>query len=97
MNMWDQLHNMTEDDDPRQHGFNYGRGWGDDPKPAIYYEAEAVASRLRQAANEASAEAWSLDMVIRNIRLAGTPEEKVKAVFALEQRMRRYRRLIAAE
>lgn len=71
--------------DPRMQGFNYGTGWGSDPKPAIYFEGMKIAQALTAEATQKSTEAWALDMVLRDMRLATTPEEKERAVKALEE------------
>jgi hypothetical protein len=76
--------------DPRARGFNYGPGWGTAPKPAIYHTADAIAFVLRNQAGQISKQAWSLDMALRNVRLASTDQEKVRAVVALELEVAKY-------
>lgn len=71
-------------DDPRKYGFNYGAGWGAAPKPAIYYEADKLAERLRAIASEASSKAWAVDHALWSVRIAETEEEKRIAIVALE-------------
>lgn len=104
MNMWDQLHSMSEEDeedmcraDPRLAGFNYGAGWGSDPKPPIYHQAEAVARALGEEMMRLSREQWGLEMALRRVRLAQWPREKAIAVAALEVSMEKYKPAIAAE
>lgn len=75
---------------PRQRGYNYGEGWGSDPKPPIYLEAAKLARVLNQEANLKSMEAWALEMAIREVRLAETGVEKAAAVNALHQKMASY-------
>lgn len=76
--------------DPRLAGFNYGQGWGSEPKPAIYFEGMKHAQNLGQEATQKQAEVWELEMVLRNVRLATTAEEKGNAVQALTDAMARY-------
>ena len=74
--------------DPRALGFNYGKGWGSDPKPPIFLEATRLARILGQEAVQMSARAWALEMALRNVRIATTGAEKASAVAALEREMR---------
>jgi hypothetical protein len=73
--------------DPRDLGFNYGTGWGSAPKPPIYLLAIKLARRLGQDAVEKSAQAWALEMALRNVRLATTGVEKAVAVVELARQM----------
>jgi len=84
---------------PRSRGFNYGVGWGPSEKPPIYTTAQELAIILDRAANEASRKAWSLQMAIRDVRLAETDTEKKHAVTLLAMEVAKYRRekLQAAE
>ena len=66
--------------DPRKDGFNYGIGWGKEPKPPIYLEAMALCRRLNDQLMQLSREAWQLEMSIRAVRLAETGVEKAAAV-----------------
>jgi hypothetical protein len=76
--------------DPRSLGFNYGSSWGNRPKPAVYHEAMKVAFILQRQAREISDKAWQLEMVIRNVRLAGTATERTQAVARLEKALAEY-------
>jgi len=69
--------------DPRDLGFNYSTGWGSAPKPPVYLHATLIARRLGQEVVERSAQAWALEMALRNVRLASSGVEKAMAVAAL--------------
>ena len=69
--------------DPRDLGFNYGKGWGNQPKPPVYLQAMKLARNLSEEAVEKSAQAWKLEMALRNVRLATTGVEKAVAVAEL--------------
>ena len=82
----------------RANGFNYGVGWGPTAKPPIYEEAQDLALHLNRLANEASRNAWALEMAIRDVRLAETDTEKKRSVTSLAIEMAKHRkRLQAAE
>lgn len=74
---------LSNQPSPREAGFNYGTGWGQEPKPPIYFEAGKLMTVLRAHAHDATALAWSMEMAIRDIRLAETTEEKREAVARL--------------
>ena len=76
---------------PRANGFNYGVGWGPSAKPPIYSEAQELALYLNRLANEATKNAWSLEMAIRNVRLAETDTEKKQSVTALATEIAKHR------
>jgi len=76
--------------DPRSIGFNYGSSWGAQPKPPVYHAAMKVAFVLQRQAREISDKAWRLEMVIRNVRLAGTARERTRAVARLEKALADY-------
>ncbi|MDB5580968.1 MAG: hypothetical protein JWR80_6144 [Bradyrhizobium sp.] len=76
--------------DPRSLGFNYGSSWGTQPKPPVYHAAVKVAFTLQRQAREISDKAWRLEMVIRNVRLAGTAAERTQAVARLEKALADY-------
>jgi hypothetical protein len=69
--------------DPRDLGFNYGIGWGSARKPPSYLYAAKLARKLGQEAMQKSAQAWALEMALRNVRLATTGVEKAVACAAL--------------
>jgi hypothetical protein len=75
---------MNQAIDPRTLGFNYGPGWGSEPKPPIYNTAMKVAFVLGREATKLSAQAWALEMAIRDVRLASRGCEKAQAVAKLE-------------
>lgn len=81
---------MSEYQDPRKAGFNYGIGWGTDPKPLVYYQASDLARRLGKEAQKASEAAWCVEMAVRDLRLAETEEEKLSAISKLENIVMRY-------
>jgi hypothetical protein len=81
---------MSEYQDPRKAGFNYGIGWGSDPKPMVFYQAQDLARRLGKEAQRASEAAWSVEMAVRDLRLAETEEEKLSAISKLENIVSRY-------
>jgi hypothetical protein len=83
--------------DPRTQGFNYGTGWGSAPKPPIYIEGMRRAQALSEEANQKQQEAWALEMVLRDVRLATTDQEKAEAVSALTDAMSKYHNQLAAE
>jgi hypothetical protein len=76
-------------DDPRERGFNYGKGWGRAPKPPIYQTAANLARHLNAEVAHKSAQAWALEMALRNVRLASTGVEKAMAVSELIAAMRK--------
>lgn len=67
----------------RKAGFNYGTGWGPSQKPPIYFEAVQLSNVLREAAHDATAISWAMEMAIRDVRHAETEKEKRAAVKAL--------------
>jgi hypothetical protein len=69
--------------DPREFGFNYGRGWGNAFKPPIYLRAAKLARELGEEAARNSAQAWVIEMALRKVRLASTGAEKAIAVAEL--------------
>lgn len=71
----------------RQHGFNYGAGWGQSPKPKLYDEASVLADRLRKESAQASARSWALDHALWKVRIAETQSEKLLAFASLYQAM----------
>jgi len=77
--------------DPRTRGFNYGIGWGKEPKPDIYETAVRVAQLLRKQAAETSRRSWELDHALWVLRTkAETPCEKEKAVADLQLVLAQY-------
>ena len=78
---------MTDMIDPRTMGFNYGAGWGGDPKPPLYYLATTLCRELRTKAAFMSARAWELEMAIRDVRIASLGSEKALAVKRLEAKL----------
>ncbi len=76
--------------DPRMLGFNYGRGWGDDPKPGIYAQGIELGRRMAKASLEASQAAWEIDMACRGLRLSEGEEEKKRAIKRLEEVVKKY-------
>jgi hypothetical protein len=83
--------------DPRTQGFNYGQGWGSSPKPPLYFDGMRRAQFLNAEATQKQAEAWALEMVLRDVRLATSDEEKQAAVSALTDAMSKYHNQLAAE
>ena len=81
---------------PRANGFNYGTGWGPEPKPPVYLQAMVTVRRLNKMATDASRTAWALEMKLRNVRLAETAIEKMKAVAALDEEMHTHQRVLQA-
>ena len=75
---------MSDKSNPRKRGFNYGVGWGSEPKPPLYIASLLRARFIRLEAQKISAAAWDFEMAIRNVRLAETGVEKAKALAALE-------------
>jgi len=73
--------------DPRELGFNYGRGWGAAPKPPIFIYATKITRKLGQLATDFSACAWTLEMALKNVRIATTGVEKAAAIAALEREL----------
>lgn len=69
--------------DPREAGFNYGKGWGGTPKPPIYLEAAKLARQLTQESALISARIWALELALWRVRIATTGIEKGQAVAAL--------------
>lgn len=76
--------------DPRLAGFNYGVGWGSSPKPECYDQGMKIAQELGEEATTKQQEAWQLEMLLRDVRLACNDEEKMQAVGALEEGLKRY-------
>jgi hypothetical protein len=61
--------------------FNYGTGWpSNQRKPQIYFEAKALADRLREIAQDTAEISWTIDMAIREVRLAETSDEQETAI-----------------
>ena len=83
--------------DPRARGFNYGEGWGNAPKPAIYGQAVELARRLGLQAMEASRAAWQAEHAVRAVRLAETDLEKSTAISALTAIVRFYDLSVVSE
>lgn len=81
---------MSETTDPRMQGFNYGTGWGSEPKPPIYHVAAKLARDLGKRATELNHEAWELEMAVRHVRVACLGTEKSQAVAKLETLMQKY-------
>lgn len=81
---------MPKKEDPRIRGFNYGRGWGSAPKPPVYQAAAQLALDLARCARVISDRWWELEMKLRDVRLAGTPEEKERSITALAQAYAQY-------
>jgi hypothetical protein len=77
-------------DDPRDRGFNYGRGWGSDPKPPLYHTATIKCRQLSEQANRLSQEAWDLEHALWVVRIASTGEEKAIAMNHLAEKMAKY-------
>ena len=73
--------------DPRELGFNYGKGWGSGPKPPVYLVAAQLARQLGRQVSQMSAQAWALEMALRNVRLATTGVEKAVAIAKLEREL----------
>jgi hypothetical protein len=88
---------MTQQPNPRALGFNYGIGWGSEPKPAIYEQGCLLAKRLADQANEASRAAWTVEHALRAVRLAETNKEKADAAAALTAIVFKYDLAVAAE
>lgn len=88
---------MTQQPNPRALGFNYGVGWGSEPKPAVYEQGAALANRLADQANEASRGAWAVEHALRAVRIADTAKEKADAVAALAAIVFKYDLAVAAE
>lgn len=78
---------MTVIIDPRMQGFNYGAGWGEGPKPPVYYFASKLVLDMRRQAGEIGAKAWDLEMAIRDVRLATLGAEKSVAIARLEAKL----------
>ena len=75
--------------DPRDLGFNYGKGWGSVPKPPVYLQAAKLARQLGREAAQMSAQAWALEMALRSVRLATTGVEKAVAIAELATEVER--------
>lgn len=75
----------TPHSDPRMAGFNYSVGWGSAPKPAEYLVLERRAREMRANYQALGAKLWAVEMALRNVRLASTPQEKEKAVSDLRE------------
>ena len=71
--------------DPRDAGFNYGRGWGSAPKPPIYLEAMKLSRELNRQRMILSQKAWALDMALWHVRIASLGSEKAAAVRELHK------------
>lgn len=69
--------------DPRNSGFNYGKGWGALPKPPIYHHAAKLAREIGRDAALKSSQAWALELALWRVRIATTGVEKAVAVAAL--------------
>ena len=80
--------------DPRNLGFNYGKGWGGLPKPPVYLHAAQLARHLGREAAQMSAKAWALEMALRSVRLATTGVEKAVAITELERELQGLRTLV---
>jgi len=80
--------------DPRELGFNYGRGWGVAPKPPVYLVAAKLARQLGRQLSQMSAQAWALEMALRSVRLATTGVEKAVAIAALERKLQNISTLV---
>lgn len=75
---------------PRAQGFNYGGGWGNSPKPEIYFDGVKIGNVLQRIAHDATANAWSMTHALREVRLAETPTEKAKALHLLYELVRKF-------
>lgn len=71
---------IVASESPRKSGFNYGSGWGSEPKPSIYFDAVRLSQALDARAHAATAQAWKITTAIRAVRLAETETEKRVAV-----------------
>lgn len=80
--------------DPRELGFNYGRGWGAAPKPPVYLQAAKLARQLGQQVSQMSAQAWALEMALRSVQLATTGVEKAVAIAELERKLQGLKTLV---
>lgn len=69
----------SEMSEARRRGFNYGVGWGASPKPPAYITGLLLARLLGKKASLASQAAWAHEMLVRNVRLAETNDEKSTA------------------
>lgn len=76
---------IAASDSPRKQGFNYGIGWGSDPKPPIYFEAEKLEAAWTKTMHEVQAIRYALTEAIRNVRLSETATEKRRAVATLAE------------
>jgi hypothetical protein len=76
--------------DPRDLGFNYGPGWGSQPKPPVYLRAAKLSRVLARRLAEQSAKAWRLEMALRNVRLATTGVEKAIAITELSSELAQF-------
>ena len=81
---------MSDTSDPRTRGFNYGVGWGSDPKPPVFLTAAKLARDLGKRAAELNREAWALEMAVRHVRVACTIPEKAQAIAKLEAMLSKY-------
>ena len=75
---------MNQIIDPHTLGFNYSSGWGHEPKPPVFHTAMKLCQFFTTQAREASDRAWSLEMALRDVRLATLGCEKASAVARLE-------------
>lgn len=71
--------------DPRLSGFNYAQGWGNSPKPPLYHQAMSICRALNERIVQLSAQAWQLEMKIRDVRLASSAPEKCRELQALAE------------
>lgn len=76
--------------DPRDLGFNYGSPSQAGERAPVYYEAMKIAEQLGKEASRASDLAWQLQMAIRDVRLACTPQELEQATARLEDKLTPY-------
>jgi len=80
--------------DPRTRGFNYGSPHKS-PMPPNYQTAQQIARNLSRQSREIGDEAWTLEMAIRDVRIAVTGGEKALAIQRLEQRLLKYHNLMS--
>ncbi len=86
---------MNQIIDPRSRGFNYGAGWGTAPKPPVFHAASKLARDLAACARVMSDQAWALEMLLRDVRLAHTAPEKAAAVNRLAIKYAEYEAYLA--
>jgi hypothetical protein len=75
--------------DPRESGFNYGKGWGATPKLPVYLHAAKLARQLAHEGTLISTRAWALEMALWRVRIATTGVEKAQAVADLSAEMQK--------